>query len=111
MTSKNLTYYRFKLNGEKVKCTDHSYAWSGKTPCTGVYRCVHCGKPEDENTFDGKKKDDKLEIEEPITKEWLKENLTINVNSLSGNQYDNKGIEVSLYLEGKEISFGRYYFD
>lgn len=21
----------------------HSYAWSGRVPCTGVYRCVHCG--------------------------------------------------------------------
>ncbi len=21
----------------------HDYAWSGSMPCTGVYRCVHCG--------------------------------------------------------------------
>jgi heme/copper-type cytochrome/quinol oxidase subunit 2 len=22
----------------------HSYAWSGKIPCTGKYRCIYCGK-------------------------------------------------------------------
>ena len=22
----------------------HDYSWSGSMPCTGVYRCVHCGK-------------------------------------------------------------------
>lgn len=21
----------------------HDYAWSGSMPCTGVYRCIHCG--------------------------------------------------------------------
>jgi len=28
------------------KCKEHSYAWSGKIPCTGVRRCIFCGKPE-----------------------------------------------------------------
>ncbi len=28
-----------------VPCTGHSYAWSGAMPCTGIYRCVYCGKP------------------------------------------------------------------
>jgi hypothetical protein len=32
----------------EIKCENHSYAWSGKVPCTGVYRCVFCGKPFDE---------------------------------------------------------------
>lgn len=30
-----------------VKCTNHSYAWSGKIPCTGVRRCIYCGKIEE----------------------------------------------------------------
>ena len=42
---------------KKVECTHHSYAWSGQMPCTGIYRCVYCGKPEDENSFTGKKND------------------------------------------------------
>jgi len=28
----------------KVKCKNHSYTWSGTIPCTGIYRCIHCGK-------------------------------------------------------------------
>jgi hypothetical protein len=35
--------------------TRHSYAWSGNMPCTGMYRCVYCGQPEDPWTFNGKK--------------------------------------------------------
>ena len=31
---------------EQKECTNHSYAWSGKTPCTGMRVCIHCGKPE-----------------------------------------------------------------
>ena len=31
----------------KVECTNHSYAWSGKMPCTGTYRCIHCGKEKE----------------------------------------------------------------
>lgn len=26
-----------------VKTGEHSFAWSGKIPCTGVYKCVFCG--------------------------------------------------------------------
>ena len=29
-----------------VECTRHSYAWSGKMPCTGIRKCIFCGKPE-----------------------------------------------------------------
>ena len=28
------------------ECIKHSYAWSGKMPCTGIRRCIFCGKPE-----------------------------------------------------------------
>ena len=33
-------------NGKVIEkeCKEHFYAWSGKTPCTGIYRCVLCGK-------------------------------------------------------------------
>jgi len=27
-----------------VECKDHSYAYSGKMPCTGSLRCIFCGK-------------------------------------------------------------------
>ena len=32
---------------ELIECgtleNDHSYAWSGTTPCTGERRCIYCG--------------------------------------------------------------------
>lgn len=28
-----------------IEVEEHSYAWSGSIPCTGVYRCVYCGRP------------------------------------------------------------------
>lgn len=33
---------------EELECTSHSYAWSGRIPCTGDLRCIYCGKPESE---------------------------------------------------------------
>jgi len=30
--------------GECLPGKTHSYAWSGKMPCTGLYSCVYCGK-------------------------------------------------------------------
>lgn len=30
------------------ECDNHHYAWSGQTPCTGVKKCMQCGKPEEE---------------------------------------------------------------
>jgi hypothetical protein len=32
----------------EIECENHTYSWSGKMPCTGVYRCVFCGKPADD---------------------------------------------------------------
>lgn len=29
-----------------VECVEHSYAWSGNMPCTGLRKCIFCGKPE-----------------------------------------------------------------
>jgi len=51
---RNEKYYKTLLdfdNPGKVKdveCVEHSYAWSGEMPCTGVYCCVFCGKVKDE---------------------------------------------------------------
>ena len=28
---------------ETIIVPDHLYAWDGEIPCTGNYRCVHCG--------------------------------------------------------------------
>ncbi len=33
---------------ETIIVEHHSYAWSGKMPCTGVFRCVHCGVVKEE---------------------------------------------------------------
>ncbi len=32
---------------------EHSYAWSGNMPCTGMYQCVHCGSPKNPDSFNG----------------------------------------------------------
>lgn len=34
-----------KMKWHFIPCQDHFFAWSGKIPCTGVYRCIYCGKP------------------------------------------------------------------
>ena len=42
-----MKHYKYLIwNGKvnKVECTDHSYSYSGKMPCTGVLRCIYCGK-------------------------------------------------------------------
>lgn len=31
-----------------VECKEHSHAWSGKIPCTGIRRCIYCGKPTED---------------------------------------------------------------
>jgi len=41
---------RMKLlvwNGQvtEEECTQHSFSWSGDMPCTGLYKCIHCGFP------------------------------------------------------------------
>ena len=46
------TVYDGKGGIEIIYVKQHSYAWSGKIPCTGVYRCVYCGalkEDSDEN--------------------------------------------------------------
>jgi hypothetical protein len=50
--TKKRTYNRHFVRDGKytiVPCTVHSYAWSGKMPCTGIRVCVFCGKPEEDN--------------------------------------------------------------
>jgi hypothetical protein len=34
---------------ETVECKEHSYACSGRMPCTGVRRCIYCGKPAEKS--------------------------------------------------------------
>jgi len=29
-------------------CVEHHFAWSGKMPCTGIRRCIYCGKPKED---------------------------------------------------------------
>jgi len=50
---RNEVWVRILPDGTESPCF-HSYSWSGSMPCTGVYKCVFCGKPENENTFNGK---------------------------------------------------------
>jgi len=43
-------YYRtfiWKGKIQQVECKEHSYAWSGKMPCTGIQYCIFCGKPKE----------------------------------------------------------------
>ena len=35
-----------RVNGRK--CLNHKYVYSGEIPCTGVKKCIYCGKPEEE---------------------------------------------------------------
>jgi len=41
-----IKYLAWKGKVKSTECIKHSYAWSGKMPCTGVRRCIFCGKPE-----------------------------------------------------------------
>ena len=29
---------------KKMECTEHAYSWSGRVPCTGILRCIFCGR-------------------------------------------------------------------
>ena len=48
MTKKKYYKWLNKMNytGDvyRTECEDHSYAWSGAIPCTGIRRCIYCGK-------------------------------------------------------------------
>lgn len=50
---RNGVWTKVLVDCTEVECTHHRYAWSGKMPCTGMLKCVLCGKPEDESTHDG----------------------------------------------------------
>lgn len=52
------TVYDFDHPGmvKEIVVPEHSYAWSGRMPNTGTYRCIYCGKPEDSTTFSGRRK-------------------------------------------------------
>ena len=43
------------LDGKTIEteCKEHQYRWSGEIPCTGIWCCVLCGKPE-ADTFNGR---------------------------------------------------------
>lgn len=38
-----LKYTVFQGRVKAVECKVHSMAYQGHMPCTGVYRCIHCG--------------------------------------------------------------------
>lgn len=38
-----------------IEVPEHRYAWSGTIPCTGVYRCVYCGKPVSKDSTENQK--------------------------------------------------------
>ena len=33
---------------KEIEAPEHSYAWSGQIPCTGVLRCIYCGRYKDD---------------------------------------------------------------
>lgn len=37
----------------KKLCTDHAWAYSGSMPCTGLIKCVFCGKIKDDQRSTG----------------------------------------------------------
>lgn len=47
---------KYMIFGGKMDCTDHSYAWSGSMPCTGIKKCVFCG---DEDPLEIEKREKK----------------------------------------------------
>lgn len=49
---KNGIWVKTLQNCKEVEC-HHQYAWTGKIPCTGMLKCVFCGKPKDENSPNG----------------------------------------------------------
>jgi hypothetical protein len=56
MRKSNGRWYKIvaSINGTReIECKEHSYRWSGNMPCTGMKKCIFCGKPEDETTFNG----------------------------------------------------------
>lgn len=48
-TSTTEECHRIIVWGGKVQnivVNKHSFAWSGRMPCTGIRRCIYCGQPE-----------------------------------------------------------------
>lgn len=50
-TVASIRAYLIKLKQQEI--CNHFYSWSGKTPCTGLWKCSKCGKLEDETSFSG----------------------------------------------------------
>lgn len=51
--SKNKRYVPFKglslcPEFREEECTNHSFRWSGKMPCTGERVCVYCGARQED---------------------------------------------------------------
>jgi len=38
--------YEHRGQVKKVECKNHSYRYTGTIPCTGIRKCVLCGKSE-----------------------------------------------------------------
>lgn len=50
-TVASIRAYLIKLKQQEI--CNHFYSWSGKTSCTGLWKCCKCGKLEDETSFSG----------------------------------------------------------
>ena len=37
-------YHKTMSDGRVIECTEHRFAYSGRIPCTGPWRCIYCGK-------------------------------------------------------------------
>lgn len=50
----------------------HHFAWSGKIPCTGMWRCTKCGQVEDPRTIDGHPKGRRIRMPKSRYIDWNK---------------------------------------
>jgi len=46
--------HMFNLKGGETPRQNHSFAWSGKMPNTGIYKCIYCGKEPSHELTRGK---------------------------------------------------------
>jgi len=49
VNGKYIKYLEWKGKVTEAECIVHSYAWSGKIPCSGIEYCILCGKHKDED--------------------------------------------------------------
>ena len=96
-------------NIKTVECVSHSYAWSGTIPCTGIKRCIYCGKEKGEIMsdiylmFNGTK----VELPESVInklKELDTETIDDDVTVLSNLIIKHDAEQINHYTEYKPFS-------